>query len=130
MSQPAIFQFDEIAWVDERAEAHPSAPEEMLAEAERTGAKRKRIARGECGYFSQYTTMPPGFEVPGHSHDHDELFIVLAGGCRLTTGGKTLDLQARDSAALAAGREYGFVVGPEGIEFMVIRPGEAGAAYS
>ena len=129
MSQPAFFQLDEIAWVDERAETD-RAPEKMIAEAERVGARRKHLARGECGYYSQYTTMPPGFEVPAHSHSHDELLIVLSGGARLTTGGKTLELHARDSAALAAGKEYGFTVGPDGIEFMVVRPGAARADYA
>jgi quercetin dioxygenase-like cupin family protein len=74
--------------------------------------------------------MPAGFEVPAHSHDHDELFIVLSGGARLTTGGQTLELRARDSAALAAGKEYGFTVGPDGIEFMVVRPGPARSEFT
>ena len=124
MPKPTIFQLDAIDWVDERREENP-APAEMIAEAEKSGARRKRLANGESGYFSQYTTMPPGFEVPAHSHSHDELFIVLSGGCMLTTGGKTVELAARDSAALAADHEYGFVVGPEGLEFMVVRPGAA-----
>ena len=37
MRQPAFFQLDHIAWVDERAEAD-RAPEKMIAEAERVGA--------------------------------------------------------------------------------------------
>ena len=102
MGDPAIFQLESVDWVDERKEPNP-APEAIIAAAERTGARRKHLARGESGYFSQYTAMPAGFEVPPHSHNHDELFIVLAGGCRLSTDGKEVDLQARDSAALAAG---------------------------
>ncbi len=129
MSKPGIFQLDQVAWVDERAQENP-APEEMIAAAERTGARRKRLAEGEAGYFSQYTTMPAGFEVPPHSHSHDELFIVLSGGCKLSTDGKQVDLQARDSAALAAGHEYGFVVGKDGIEFMVVRPGDAQSNFA
>lgn len=124
MSKPTIFQLRQIDWVDERSQAHP-APEAMIAEAERSGARRKRLATGESGYFSQYTTMPPGFVVPPHSHTHDELFIVLSGGCTLSTDGRTVELEARDSAALASGHEYGFEVGAEGIEFMVVRPGDA-----
>ena len=128
MDQPSFFQLDAIDWVDERKQANP-APEAMIAEAEKSGARRKRLAQGECGYFSQYTTMPPGFEVPSHSHDHAELFIVLSGGCTLDTDdGRTIELNARDSAALAAGKAYGFVVGPDGIEFMVVRPGYAQSA--
>jgi quercetin dioxygenase-like cupin family protein len=129
MAKPAIFQLEKSEWVNERAENDP-APEEMITEAERTGARRKRLAQGEIGYFSQYTTMPAGFEVPPHSHNHDELFIVLSGGCRLSTGGEVVDLTARDSAALAAGHPYGFVVGDEGIEFMVVRPGDANSNFA
>ena len=129
MNEAKVFELEKIEWVNERAESNP-APEEMIAEAERTGARRKRLAQGECGYYSQYTFMPPGFEVPSHSHDHDELFIVLSGGCALTTDdGKTVQIGARDSAALAAGRPYGFTVGEDGIEFMVVRPGEASSAF-
>jgi quercetin dioxygenase-like cupin family protein len=124
MAKPTIFQLDQVEWVNERKEDNP-APEQMIAAAERSGARRKRLAAGESGYYSQYTTMPAGFEVPSHSHTHDELFIVLSGGCRLSTDGKEVDLRARDSAALAAGHPYGFVVGDEGIEFMVVRPGDA-----
>lgn len=129
MSVPNIFQLDEVPWVDEAAEPNP-APPAMRAEALRKGARRKRLARGECGYFSQYSLMPPGFEVAPHSHSHDELFIVLSGSCTLIGGpGDGVELKARDSAALAAGREYGFRVGAQGIEFMVVRPGEARSAF-
>ena len=47
----------------------------------------------------------------------------------VTADGQTVQIGARDSAALAAGRPYGFVVGEDGIEFMVVRPGDAGSAY-
>ena len=42
MSQPVIFQFDEIAWVDERAEAHPSAASYV--------ADGRRLAEGLAAY--------------------------------------------------------------------------------
>jgi len=129
MSEPTFFPLEEIPWVDERKEENP-APDAMITEAERSGARRKKLAQGECGYFSQYTTMPAGFEVPAHSHNHDELFVVLTGGCTFHSGDDPpLELRARDSAALAAGREYGFVCGPDGMEFIVIRPGDAGSSY-
>jgi quercetin dioxygenase-like cupin family protein len=130
MNEAMIFQLEKIDWVDERAEVK-RAPEAMIAQAERSGAGRKRLARGQCGFFSQYTRMPAGFHVPAHSHDHDELFIVLAGGCTLTLdGAQSLELVACDSAALAAGRPYAFTTGPAGIEFMVVRRGEAGSIFS
>ena len=125
MGSSNIFQLESIPWVDEGAEPNP-APAAMIEDAKRKGARRKRLAQGQCGYFTQYSVMPPGFEVPPHSHSHDELFIVLSGSCTLVGGeGDGIVLGARDSAALAAGREYGFRVGAQGIEFMVVRPGEA-----
>ena len=124
--EPTIFEFDEIEWVDERREPH-QAPK-LIEEAERTGARRKRIATGEGGFFQQYTSMPPGFSVPMHAHDHDELFIVLSGGCTFWPDGpsRSVELKPRDSVALAANHEYSFVCGPEGMDFYVIRQGEAG----
>ena len=100
--EPTLFVFDELDWVDERRE--PGAAAKLIEEAERTGARRKRISRGEGGFFHQFTTMPAGFEVPMHSHDHDELFIVLSGGCTFWPDGpdRSVELKARDSVALAA----------------------------
>ena len=125
-AEPKVFAFDKIDWVDERAEAN-AAPE-LIAEAEKTGARRKRISRGQGGFFHQFTTMPPGFEVPMHSHDHDELLIVLAGGCTFWLDGpdQSIELEPRDSVVLAADHPYAFVCGKDGMEFYVIRQGEAG----
>lgn len=124
--EPTLFVFDELDWVDERRE--PGAAAKLIEEAERTGARRKRISRGEGGFFHQFTTMPAGFEVPMHSHDHDELFIVLSGGCTFWPDGpdRSVELKARDSVALAAHHPYAFVCGEEGMDFYVIRQGEAG----
>ena len=63
-----------------------------------------------------------------HSHDHDELFIVVRGGCTFWPDGPehSMELAERDSVALAANHEYSFVCGSEGMEFFVVRQGEAG----
>ena len=130
LAEPTHFSFADIPWIDERSEPDP-APETMIREAEQVGARRKQLARGEGGFHSQFTTMPAGFEVPPHSHDFDELFIVLAGGCTMGIGGSdAVELIARDSVAMAAGKEYGFTVGPDGIEFIVVRPGAARSSYA
>jgi len=124
--EPTVFAFDDIDWVNERKEPH-QAPK-LIEEAEKTGARRKRLAQGEGGFFHQYTTMPAGFEVPMHSHDHDELLIVLAGGCTFWPAGPdhAIELIPRDSVTLAANHEYSFLCDPEGLEFYVGRQGEAG----
>lgn len=126
-SKPTLFPFDDIDWVDERAEA-TGAPE-LIEQAERTGARRKRLARGEGGFYLQYTTMPPGFSVPLHSHDFDELLIVASGGCTFWPNGpdESVELKARDSVTLAADHEYAFTCGEQGMEFYVVRLGEASA---
>lgn len=124
-NKPTLFPFDAIEWVDERAESK-GAPK-LVAEAERRGARRKRLARGEGGFHLQYTTMPASFAVPMHSHDFDELFIVVSGSCTFWPDGseRSVELKARDSVTLAANHEYAFTCGPEGMEFYVVRQGEA-----
>lgn len=123
---PTIFEFEEIDWVNEHRE--PNQAPKLIEAAERLGARRKKLAQGQGGFYQQYTTMPAGFTVPMHSHDHDELFIVLSGGCRFWPDGpdRVVELGARDSVALAANHEYSFVCGSEGMDFYVIRQGEAG----
>ena len=126
-SEPKLFPFDAIDWVDEHADG--SADPAMVAKAERTGARRKKLARGEGGFHLQYTTMPAGFEVPMHSHDFDELFIVVGGGCTFWPDGPdhSVELKPRDSVTLAANHQYAFQCGPDGMEFYVVRQGEASA---
>jgi quercetin dioxygenase-like cupin family protein len=130
MGEPTFFKLSDVPWVEERKQENP-APEAMIADAEEKGARRKKLATGQCGYFSQFSQMPPGYEVPSHSHDHDELFVILSGGCTFHSGDDLpFELRAQDSAALSAGRKYGFECGPDGMEFMVIRPGDASSSYS
>jgi len=124
---PKLFPFDGIDWVDEHKDS--LAPKELIEAAEETGARRKKLAQGQGGFFLQYSTMPAGFEVPMHSHSFDELFIVVSGGCSFWPDGPDhkVELKARDSVTLAANHEYAFTCGPEGMEFYVVRTGDAGA---
>jgi quercetin dioxygenase-like cupin family protein len=124
--EPATFlRFDDIPWADERAEGTaPAAPAALVEAAERTGARRKRVLTGQAGFYMNHSELPAGFTVPMHSHDHDELIVVLAGGCTMLGGGPTLG--ANDSMVLRAGHTYGFACGPAGMTFLTIRTGEAG----
>jgi quercetin dioxygenase-like cupin family protein len=117
---PAFFLVDEIEWPDEQP---ASAPQELVAEAKRLGARRKFLARGVGGYHSQISEFPAGYTVPMHSHDHNEMIVVLEGGCSMLDGGPSL--KAGDSMVLIANYEYGFVAGDDGMTFMTIRTGEA-----
>lgn len=118
-TEPAFFLIDELPWPDEAKEGN--APRELVEEAQRLGAKRKFLARGQGGYYSQYSVFPPGYTVPMHSHDHDEMIVILAGGCTMLGGGPTL--AAHDSVVLRGGFEYGFTSGDAGMTFMTIRTG-------
>lgn len=123
---PTFFLVDELPWPDEGTAA--TAPKELVEEAQRRGAKRKFLARGEGGFFSQYSVFPPGYGVPAHSHDHDEMIIVLEGSCTMLGDGPTL--HAHDSMVLKGGFEYGFTAGDDGMTFITIRPGQASTALA
>src|SRR5215469_14302060 len=112
---PSFFLVDELPWPDE---SRGSAPRELVDEAKRKGAKRKFLARGEGGFHSQYSVFPAGYTVPMHSHDHDEMIVLLDGSCTLH-GGATLG--AHDSMVLRGGYEYGFTAGADGMKFLTIR---------
>jgi quercetin dioxygenase-like cupin family protein len=120
-SGPSFFILDEIPWPDEAKT--PGAPKELIEEAKRKGARRKFLARGDGGFHSQYSEFPPGYTVPMHSHDHDELIVVLDGSCTLLGDGPTL--HAHDSMVLRGGYEYGFTAGDDGMSFLTIRTGVA-----
>ena len=85
--------------------------------------RRKKIVRGEGGFYMNRSSMPADFEVPPHTHDHGELIVVLSGGCRLDDG--TTELGPGDSIVIHAGTRYGFTCGDGGMDFLTIRTGEA-----
>jgi hypothetical protein len=117
---PSFFLVDELPWPDE---SRGTAPPELVEDAKRRGARRKFLARGEGGFHSQYSEFPSGYTVPPHSHDHDEMIVVLEGSCTMLGGGPTL--AAFDSMVLLGGYEYGFTAGENGMKFLTIRTAEA-----
>jgi quercetin dioxygenase-like cupin family protein len=118
---PHFFVLDDIPWPNEADAA--TAPRVLVEAAQRSGARRKFLARGEGGFFSQYSEFPAGFTVPMHSHDHDEIIVLLDGGCAMLDGGPAL--HAGDSMVLIGGYEYGFTAGADGMKFVTIRTGKA-----
>jgi quercetin dioxygenase-like cupin family protein len=122
---PTYFVLDEIDWPDERAAL--TAPVELVEEAERLGARRKFLAQGEGGFYAQYSEFPPGYAVPLHSHDHDELILLLDGSCTMSDGQV---LRRHDSVVLHAGAEYGFTAGDDGMLFVTIRGARAGTTLA
>jgi quercetin dioxygenase-like cupin family protein len=112
--------FADTPWADEQT---TGAPADLVAEAQKAGARRKRMVTGDAGFFMNHSVMPAGFEVPPHTHSHDELIVVVEGGCTMMDGGP--DLVANDAMVLRAGHRYGFVCGPDGMTFLTMRTGEA-----
>ena len=125
---PTVLIYREIEWDNVLKTAKPGTapPVELVAQAKKTGARRKKLARGEAGFFMNRSVLPAGFRVPPHSHDHSELMIVLRGGCQFDDN--VADLRADDSIVIHADYRYGFTCGPDGMEFLTIRGGEASIA--
>src|SRR5206468_274971 len=92
-----FFRLDEIEWADENRA--PTAPPELMEQARQSGARRKYLARGEGGFFTQHSEFPPGFTVPAHTHDHNEVILCTAGSLTLL-GDRGPTLRAGDSMVL------------------------------
>ena len=118
MTPRRIYRFDDTEW---HVPVSPGTDPDEAAEAGRKGAARKFLAQGDGGFYSQVVRLPSGFEAPEHSHDHAEIFMVLEGSCRFD--GESMG--RFDMAVVAADEPYGFVAGPEGLSFLVVRQGAA-----
>jgi quercetin dioxygenase-like cupin family protein len=123
--EPTILIYDEIDWDDVGKSSSPGTapPRELVEQARKTGARRKKLAKGEGGFFMNRSVLPAGFRIPPHTHNHDELMIVLSGSCEFDGGvGK---LGPNDSIVIHARYRYGITCGPDGMEFITIRTGES-----
>jgi quercetin dioxygenase-like cupin family protein len=65
--------------------------------------------------------MPAGLVTDPHHHDHSELIVIVAGSMDFDGGEGPTTLAANDAAVIDAGQVYGFVVGDDGVEFLLIR---------
>ena len=122
---PAVHRFEDLDWDDPLSSLPPGKrpPKELVEKARNSGTKRKKVVRGEAGFFMNRSVMSPGFRVPPHSHDHDELLVVMTGGCEFDDGFGALG--PGDAMTIHAGTVYGFTCGAEGLDFLTIRRGEA-----
>jgi quercetin dioxygenase-like cupin family protein len=127
---PSVFHFEKVAWDDVAGGIDPAQPgmRELAGKARASGARRKKIVKGEGGFFMNRSVMPANFRVPAHHHDHDELLVVLSGGCRLDDG--LAELGPGDSIVIRANTHYGFTCGEAGMDFLTIRTGEAKVAIA
>ena len=126
----SIHHYQRIEWDDPRATAAAgkAPPKTLVAKARKTGARRKKIIRGEGGFFMNRSVLPAGFRVPPHRHDHNEMLVVLNGGCRFDDD--LGELGPDDTIVIEAETRYGFTCGPDGMEFLTIRVGEAAVSLS
>jgi quercetin dioxygenase-like cupin family protein len=101
----------------------PRLPEGLTAEQiERAGqVRRQGLSDGAGGFFASRVVMPAGLVTDPHHHDHSELIVVLAGSMDFDDGNGPTTLEQNDAAVIDAGQVYGFVVGDEGVEFLLIR---------
>ncbi len=127
---PHVFIYDQLEWDDPLSALDPDKrpPMQLVDQARKLGAKRKKIVRGEGGFFMNRSVMEKGFRVPTHRHDHDELIVVITGSCKFDDG--IGDLEAGDSIVIHGGTSYGFTCGDEGMDFLTIRMGEARVALA
>ena len=124
-ADPKVVIYDRIDWDSlTRAKTDVAPPKALVEKAQKHGAKRKKLIRGEGGFFMNRSVLPAGFRVPPHHHTHDELLVVLKGGCQFDDDLATLGPD--DSIVIHANYRYGFTCGPEGMDFLTIRMGEAG----
>jgi len=121
MTDRRVWRFDDADWHDPTARG---TDRDQAAKAAREGVARAYLAQGDAGFYAQLVRMPPDFEAPVHSHDHAEIFMVLEGSC--TFDGVAMG--SHDMTVVEAGEPYGFVAGPEGLAFLVVRTGAAGFA--
>ena len=124
---PHFFLLDDIEWPDESLA--PTAPKELVEKARSSGARRKYLARGEGGFFSQYSEFPAGFTVPMHTHDHNEIIVCMRGSLTML-GDEAPTLRTGDSMVLIGGYEYGFTAGPDGMAIVTIRTAVAGTTLT
>jgi quercetin dioxygenase-like cupin family protein len=124
---PHFFLLDDIEWPDESLA--PTAPKELVEQAQSSGARRKYLARGEGGFFSQYSEFPAGFTVPLHTHDHNEIIVCMRGSLTML-GDAGPTLRTGDSMVLIGGYEYGFTAGPDSMAIVTIRTAVAGTTLT
>jgi quercetin dioxygenase-like cupin family protein len=122
---PSVFVYAEVDWDNPLATAAPGTapPRSLVEQAKKTGARRKKIVQGEGGFFMNRSTLPAGFRIPPHQHNHNEMLVVLRGGCRFDDDQG--ELGADDTIVIRANTRYGFTCGDEGMEFLTIRVGDA-----
>lgn len=112
-----VTKSDAAAW------SAPRLPEGLSDDqiARAAQVRRQGLSDGAGGFFASRVVMPAGLVTDPHHHDHSELVVILAGSMEFDGGDGSVTLTTNDSAVIDAGQTYGFVVGEDGVEFLLIR---------
>jgi quercetin dioxygenase-like cupin family protein len=76
-------------------------------------------ARGSVEIAHYRADLPPGGGLPPHTHDHFDVFTVIAGGGVFHLGGDTVELAVGDSAVVPIGVRHFLEAGSEGASIIV-----------
>ena len=83
--------------------------------------RRQGLSDGAGGFFASRVVMPAALVTDPHHHDHSELIVIVRGSMEFDGGDGAVTLTEHDAAVIDAGQTYGFVVGEDGVEFLLIR---------
>jgi quercetin dioxygenase-like cupin family protein len=72
-----------------------------------------RTVHGNRVTFS-YVELEPGVTVPQHSHENEQLGMVLTGSLTFTVGDETRELGPREAWCITANVPHSVVAGPDG----------------
>lgn len=76
-------------------------------------------ARGSREIALYRAEVPPGGGLPPHTHDHFDVFIVVAGGGVFHLGDDTVDVAVGDSVVVPIGVRHFLEAGSEGASIIV-----------
>ncbi|HEX7097058.1 MAG TPA: hypothetical protein VF183_14315 [Acidimicrobiales bacterium] len=110
-----------MAEIIKYADAKWEIPDGIEPDEQGRALRRAGLLRGAAGFFSHVIECPPHTVLPPHSHDHEELIMVLGGSATI---GDTV-LEPFDVVAIDANEVYGITAGDYGLTFLVVRRGAA-----
>ena len=119
------FDLDQIDWSGGKGR---NTPTEMVQQAKRLGARRKRVVTGQGGFFMNYSSLPADYHIARHRHGHPELIMVINGGATVHEAGPDggdVVLEVGDSIVIEAEFHYAITCGPEGMDFVTIRTSDS-----
>jgi quercetin dioxygenase-like cupin family protein len=69
-----------------------------------------------------HTRKEPGAATMAHSHDREEIVVILAGSGEFTVGDEAASVTAGDTIVVPAGEVHQLTVGDEAVEALLVKP--------